>query len=151
MPSWWKSSSSNSNAAESAGDGDDVDVVEAEQRRGWQEEFEDACSLSFEYRIYGFVLCFCLGWVLSFLSTAMLPQLATSPNKFAILYTEGNLLSLCSMMFLMGPCAQLRGMFSQVRCGATIIYLLALVLTVYAAFAVRMAVCVCVRVYFNLN
>ncbi len=38
-------------------------------------------------------------------------------------------------MFLMGPCAQLKRMFDTVRIAATIIYLVAIALTLYFAFA----------------
>lgn len=38
-------------------------------------------------------------------------------------------------MFLMGPCAQMKRMFDTVRIAATIIYLVAIALTLYFAFS----------------
>lgn len=43
-----------------------------------------------------------LGWVISLLSLISLPQIATHPEKFALMYTFGNILSLCSTAFLWG-------------------------------------------------
>jgi hypothetical protein len=53
---------------------------------------------------------------------------------FAVFYTLGNLMALGSTLFLMGPMKQLSTMFAKTRAAATIIMLVALVLTLCAAF-----------------
>jgi len=42
-----------------------------------------------------------------------------------------------STMFLFGPCAQLKNMFKATRWIATVIYLVAMGVTLYCAFGVR--------------
>src|SRR5690348_7706836 len=86
----------------------------------------------------GFVACFAIGWVISLLSLLAIPQIASHPEKFALLYTFGNIISLFSTMFLWGPCKQIRDMFKPIRLGATIVYLLSLALTLFLAFYVQM-------------
>ncbi|XP_028810759.1 SFT2 domain containing 2b isoform X3 [Denticeps clupeoides] len=53
---------------------------------------------------------------------------------FAVLYTFGNIASLASTMFLMGPLNQLKRMCEKTRVLATVIMLVCLVLTLCAAF-----------------
>uniref|UniRef100_A0A8L0DN57 Vesicle transport protein n=1 Tax=Oncorhynchus mykiss TaxID=8022 RepID=A0A8L0DN57_ONCMY len=53
---------------------------------------------------------------------------------FAVLYTLGNVASLCSTMFLMGPLNQLKRMCAKERALATAIMLTCLVLTMCSAF-----------------
>eukprot|EP00808_Paulinella_micropora_P002812 g75786.t1 len=101
-----------------------------EQSKAEQDELGawcDCCELSRQDRLYGFAACFFLGWVLSFLSWFAIPDLASRPEKFAVLYTSGNLVALCSTLFLWGPCAQLRKMMDPVRRVASLVMLLALV------------------------
>ena len=64
-------------------------------------------SISHFYSFSVFVFSFvsntvALGWVISLLSLISLPQIATHPEKFALMYTFGNILSLCSTAFLWG-------------------------------------------------
>jgi hypothetical protein len=84
------------------------------------------------------LFCFVLGWLLSLLSLVAVPQIALHPEKFALLYTFGNLVSLCSTACLWGPCAQLRDMFKPVRVVATSVYLVSMVATLVCAFKLRM-------------
>ncbi len=60
-----------------------------------------------------------------------------NPVKFAILYSFGNIVSLCATMFLMGPCKQFKNMFDEKRRIATIVYLSALAATLVVAIWVR--------------
>ncbi|XP_020830291.1 vesicle transport protein SFT2B isoform X3 [Phascolarctos cinereus] len=53
---------------------------------------------------------------------------------FAAFYTLGNIASLGSTIFLMGPMKQLKRMFEPTRLIATIVMLLCLVLTLCSAF-----------------
>uniref|UniRef100_A0A061RDE9 Vesicle transport protein n=1 Tax=Tetraselmis sp. GSL018 TaxID=582737 RepID=A0A061RDE9_9CHLO len=60
-----------------------------------------------------------------------------SPRRFGVCYTFGNILCLGSMMFLMGPWNQVKNMFNKGRWIATLLYLGALVGTLYAAIGLR--------------
>jgi len=46
-----------------------------------------------------------------------------NPKPFAIMYSFGNIISICSSFFLAGPYTQLKKMFAPTRAIATIIYL----------------------------
>jgi len=56
------------------------------------------------------------------------------PEKFAVPYTLGNILSIGSTAFLIGPAKQLQNMTNPQRLGATIIYVIAMLLTLIVAF-----------------
>ena len=66
------------------------------------------------------------------------------PAPFAILYTLGNLIALGSTFFLWGPVSQLKNMFKPIRAGASIVYLVMLVVTLIVAFATSIGVLVLV-------
>eukprot|EP00112_Aurelia_sp_Birch-Aquarium-sp1_P021861 Seg599.4 transcript_id=Seg599.4/GoldUCD/mRNA.D3Y31 product="Vesicle transport protein SFT2B" protein_id=Seg599.4/GoldUCD/D3Y31 len=93
-------------------------------------EINEASTLSWSTRLKGFAVCFCLGVFFSVFGTFMLWK---NLKLFAIFYTLGNVTSLCSTFFLMGPFKQLKNMFKEKRLIATIIMLLSLVLTLCAA------------------
>ena len=96
---------------------------------------DSACpSLPIKYRFWGFVICFCLGVVVSLL-TSILFVTNKGPPKFAILYTVGIILSLLSSFFLFGPMRQLKSMFKKTRIVATLMLLIVLVFTLVFAFA----------------
>ncbi len=63
------------------------------------------------------------------------------PVTFAILYTIGNIISLSSTAFLVGPVKQLKNMFAQKRIIATIVFLSAMILTLVVAIVVRPCCC----------
>jgi len=108
--------------------------------RSYADELDDLFSLSRTQRLYGFLFCFVLGWLLSLLSLVAVSQIAVHPEKFALLYTFGNVVSLCSTACLWGPCSQLRDMFKPVRVVATCLYLASMVLTLVCAFQLRMMI-----------
>lgn len=61
-------------------------------------------------------------------------ELATgNPRPFVINYSLGSLLSIASSFFFTGPWKQLKSMFSPVRICATIVYLVAVALTIFVA------------------
>lgn len=66
----------------------------------------NCCNLSRKARVQGFVLCFCVGFFISCLSTISFYRGQTT--QFASFYTIGNLIALCSTGFLMGACAVCR-------------------------------------------
>jgi len=98
---------------------------------GIMTEIADVGRLSWATRIKCFAACFIIGVVCSILS--IIVMWTGKITMFALLYTVGNISALCGTMFLMGPIKQLKNMFKEKRIIATIIMLLALVLTVCAA------------------
>ncbi|KAG5447874.1 Vesicle transport protein SFT2B, partial [Clonorchis sinensis] len=93
---------------------------------------ENGLSLSWSTRIKGFAICFVLGIVFSILGSVFL-WLPKGLILFALFYTIGNLLSLGSTIFLMGPMNQLRRMFQETRIFAAVIMLVCMAMTICAA------------------
>eukprot|EP01122_Echinamoeba_exundans_P009823 TRINITY_DN3538_c0_g2_i1.p3 TRINITY_DN3538_c0_g2~~TRINITY_DN3538_c0_g2_i1.p3 ORF type:complete len:146 (-),score=20.15 TRINITY_DN3538_c0_g2_i1:76-513(-) len=87
-------------------------------------------SLSWTQRLWGFVICFALGFVCSFIGTFFI---TINLALFAVLYTLGNVFSLASTGFLVGPIRQLKSMFDPTRMITTIVFLAAMALTLTAA------------------
>ena len=93
----------------------------------------DATTLSWSTRIKGFIICFVLGFVMSILGSAFLALPGKGLLIFALFYTTGNLMSLASTFFLMGPWKQLKKMFHETRILASIGVILFMILTILAA------------------
>ena len=91
------------------------------------------CQLTFKQRLIGFVSCFSFGFLLSFIATASL--WGGDYTGFGTLYSVGNVLTLFSTGFLMGPVTQLKNMFHSKRAGATLAYLIMIGVTLTVAFA----------------
>mmetsp|Transcript_7673 Transcript_7673/g.15027 ORF Transcript_7673/g.15027 Transcript_7673/m.15027 type:complete len:167 (-) Transcript_7673:404-904(-) len=111
-------------------------LFQEDEKTYWQ-EFEDALpSLTYQQRIYGFAFCFGAGWIINFLSAAFLPRINTPQGAamFALFYTLGNIIAICSSCFLWGPCAQLKSMTACHRLFATCLYFTAMILTLFCAF-----------------
>eukprot|EP00301_Raphidiophrys_heterophryoidea_P024746 c8130_g1_i2.p1 GENE.c8130_g1_i2~~c8130_g1_i2.p1 ORF type:complete len:185 (+),score=28.88 c8130_g1_i2:42-557(+) len=99
----------------------------------WTEIETNCCpSLTKEQRIYGFVFCFCLGVVITFVG--YLTLVTGNILSFAVLYTLGNLISLFSSAFIVGPLRQVKTMFHPTRRIATCVYFIAMALTLVVAF-----------------
>lgn len=92
-------------------------------------------TFSWSTRIKGFCILFVVGILLSFLGCFAL-FLNRGLNTFAIFYTLGNIISLLSTCFLMGPFKQLENMFHSKRIIATIIVIVSITLTLVAALVV---------------
>ncbi|KAJ8350696.1 hypothetical protein SKAU_G00258260 [Synaphobranchus kaupii] len=107
------------------GNNDDLNVLEAANR---------ASTLSWATRVKGFVACFAFGVVFSVLGVCLLWLPKIGVILFAVFYTFGNIASLASTMFLLGPWKQLKRMCEKTRAFATILMLLFLGLTLCAAF-----------------
>eukprot|EP01071_Lankesteria_metandrocarpae_P001229 Lankesteria_metandrocarpae@DN1395_c0_g1_i1.p1 len=92
---------------------------------------ESCCpSLTWTERILGFSVCFAAGVIVSLASlTSLTEAFLGMPTKFAIGYTLGNLLSLCSTVFLVGPVKQFQNMTDHNRRVASGIYFVCLLLT----------------------
>ncbi|CAG2121910.1 unnamed protein product, partial [Medioppia subpectinata] len=95
-------------------------------------QISSATSLSWSTRIQGFAICFVLGFVFSILGSALI-ALPKGLLLFAMFYTIGNLTSMGSTMFLMGPFRQIKKMFNETRVLATLGVFLFMILTLLSA------------------
>eukprot|EP00696_Hemimastix_kukwesjijk_P003642 gnl/Hemi2/14452_TR4899_c0_g2_i1.p1 gnl/Hemi2/14452_TR4899_c0_g2~~gnl/Hemi2/14452_TR4899_c0_g2_i1.p1 ORF type:complete len:178 (+),score=18.47 gnl/Hemi2/14452_TR4899_c0_g2_i1:312-845(+) len=106
------------------------------EEKGWfsdvQQQVDDACTLTWSQRLWGFGICFLCGIGCTLLSLLFLPTIVLRPAKFAFLFSLGNVLSLGSTAFLIGPWRQVQSMFDPVRVVATIVYLGAMGGTIFA-------------------
>nr|XP_025859035.1 vesicle transport protein SFT2B [Vulpes vulpes] len=101
---------------------------------GGPDKVVEASSLSWSTRIKGFIACFATGIVCSLLGTLLLWVPRKGLYLFAVFYTFGNIASIGSTVFLMGPMKQLKRMFEPTRLIATIMVLLCFALTLCSAF-----------------
>jgi hypothetical protein len=92
-------------------------------------------ELSYTTRLRCFVLCFGLGCVLSLMSSFTL----LNPTKFAITYSIGNLLSVLSTGFLVGPKRQMSYACAPVRVVAFSIFIASFGATLISAFVIKKA------------
>jgi len=83
-------------------------------------------------RLYGFIGCLAIGFVLSILGSALL--FLGQLGSFAVLYAFGTLISLAGTGFLIGFYSQLKLMFKPVRVVATIVLLATIALVFVGAF-----------------
>ena len=95
-------------------------------------------SLTLKERLIGFAICFGLGTLFQFMSLgSMLGVLLGRPNKFAFLYTCGNLISIFGTFFLVGPKRQFKNMTHPYRRKAASIFLSAIVLTIVSLYMLQ--------------
>ncbi|XP_054803442.1 uncharacterized protein LOC129306735 [Prosopis cineraria] len=115
-----------------------MDVEDDEQRApaleegnsfAFMDEFNRNCTLSTEQRLHGFVICFVAGLTCTLLSMLVF----LNPVKFGITFTLGNLLSLGSTAFLIGPKRQLTMMLDPVRIYATAVFLASIIIALICA------------------
>ncbi|XP_075410393.1 vesicle transport protein SFT2A isoform X2 [Tenrec ecaudatus] len=104
-----------------------------DEEQGLTSQVLDTSSLSFSTRLRWFGICFACGVLCSILGVGLL-WLPKGTKLFAVFYTLGNLASLASTCFLMGPMKQLKKMFEKTRLVATILMLLCFVITLCAVF-----------------
>jgi hypothetical protein len=97
-------------------------LVNPEQKKkDWYEEMEEqVCSyfpsMTFTQRIIGALTCMSIGFLISMGSTLRLIDLLKgNPDPFAITYTVGNLIGICSTCFIYGPWTQAKKMFAPTR------------------------------------
>ncbi|XP_073989151.1 vesicle transport protein SFT2B [Rhodnius prolixus] len=98
----------------------------------------DATSLSWSTRITGFIVCFIIGIILSLFGSLSL-FLHKGLSLFAIFYTTGNIVSLLSTCFLMGPVKQLKRMFAPTRVISTVLVIVMIGVTLFAAIYLKNA------------
>ncbi|XP_045196056.1 vesicle transport protein SFT2B-like [Mercenaria mercenaria] len=113
---------------------------EDDEEQGIVAQISDASTLSWETRIKGFAICFILGVSLSVLGSCLLWLPNNGLILFACFYTIGNILSLGSTCFLMGPVKQCKKMFAQTRIFATILVVVMFILTLVCAIALKNAI-----------
>ena len=95
-------------------------------------------SLSLKERLIGFAVCFGLGTLFQLMSLgSMVGVLLGRPNKFAFLYTCGNLISIFGTFFLVGPYRQFKNMTHPYRRKAASIFLSSIVLTIIALYLIH--------------
>ncbi|KAI4491694.1 PREDICTED: vesicle transport protein SFT2A isoform X2 [Polistes canadensis] len=105
---------------------------ECDEESGIIAQVMDQTTLSWSTRIKGFAICFVIGILCSFLGSFAL-FLRRGLTIFAIFYTLGNIISLASTCFLMGPVNQLKKMFAATRIIATILVFVSIGMTLFAA------------------
>uniref|UniRef100_A0A8C4RP17 Vesicle transport protein n=1 Tax=Erpetoichthys calabaricus TaxID=27687 RepID=A0A8C4RP17_ERPCA len=98
------------------------------------ERVSEATTLGWGTRVKGFIACFVLGVLCSVMGVIFLWIPGNGLTLFAVFYTFGNITSVCSTLFLMGPMKQLKKMVEPTRAIATAVMLLCLVLTLCSAF-----------------
>ncbi|RDD46741.1 Vesicle transport protein SFT2B [Trichoplax sp. H2] len=101
-------------------------------------QVSDASTLSWSTRIKGFGICFGLGVLLSIIGSITL--FFGNLTAFAFLYSFGNILSIASTVFLMGPVKQIKRMLDPNRLIATCLVFLFLGLTLCAALWLRLII-----------
>ncbi|XP_051997180.1 vesicle transport protein SFT2B-like [Xyrauchen texanus] len=94
----------------------------------------EASTLGWGTRVKGFLACMVIGIVCTILGVCCLFVPKVGLILFIVFYTFGNVCSLVSTMFLMGPMKQLKRMCDKTRAFATIVMITCLVLTLCAAF-----------------
>jgi len=92
-------------------------------------------GLSKKARLYGFIGCLVVGFVLSLLASIIL--FLGQLGIFAVLYVLGTIVSLVGTGFLIGFFKQLKLMFKPVRIVATIVFLASIGLIFVGAFVLK--------------
>ncbi|KAJ2779894.1 hypothetical protein H4R18_003750 [Coemansia javaensis] len=116
-------------------------VQQAQSRFGLDDPMGDdpgLFHLSRTERLMAFCGCFFVGLALSILGTALV--FSGRLTAFAICYSMGNVVSLLGMCFLVGFKKHLKMATAPVRLTAFIVYIVLLVMTFVAAFAIDVAV-----------
>ncbi|KAF9587279.1 hypothetical protein IFM89_039497, partial [Coptis chinensis] len=92
-----------------------------------------------DQRLYGFATCLMAGLACTLLSMLVF----FNPIKFGITFTFGNLLSLGSTAFLIGPKRQLTMMLDPVQIYATATYLSSIISSVFLSICPQQALNSC--------
>jgi len=98
-------------------------------------------ALTYQQRLTGFVICFAFGTILSMSALSSLGSLLLgNAAPFAFKYTAGNLLSIGSSSFLVGPTKQCRDMAAPERATASLVYVITLIGTLWSVFFLRIQI-----------
>ncbi|KAG8470457.1 hypothetical protein KFE25_008878 [Diacronema lutheri] len=129
--------------------------LEVEKPQTQLQELQEALScsaLTYEERLIGFGLCFGAGALLSLTSLFSFARLMRGyPRDFAVKYTLGNLIAICSTAFLVGPRKQVANMMHERRWLTVTVWCGAMVLTLTSALCVKEAgvTFICILVQFT--
>ncbi|GLE02438.1 hypothetical protein PINS_up011276 [Pythium insidiosum] len=136
MPSSASSSSMTASESdvESGGGRSPLPTPKNQEEEGLLDDFAEQCKLTKRQRLYGAVGCYAFGALCGFLSTLMMWGGPKHVKQFAFFYTVGNLSSIGSSLFLVGPARQLKVMCMPVRRVACCIWIGAMLLTLVIAF-----------------
>ena len=104
---------------------------------GALQDMEDGCGLdlTWEQRFWGFVICIGVGTVFGIMSVIFLFLVAFT--SFALFYTFANILYLSSTFFLVGPKSQWEKMADDGRYVASIVFVVAMILTIIVAVVLQ--------------
>jgi len=92
-------------------------------------------DLTFQQRLLGFVTCFTIAYLITFMSFKFFVQLIEGyPVPFALNYSVGNLMAMSASGFLCGPKRQFKNMFDSKRRTVSIVYLSCLCSTLVIVF-----------------
>eukprot|EP00315_Gephyrocapsa_oceanica_P009369 CAMPEP_0185301054 /NCGR_PEP_ID=MMETSP1363-20130426/12474_1 /TAXON_ID=38817 /ORGANISM="Gephyrocapsa oceanica, Strain RCC1303" /LENGTH=201 /DNA_ID=CAMNT_0027898055 /DNA_START=111 /DNA_END=716 /DNA_ORIENTATION=+ len=113
-----------------------------------EELVDQVCpSMTFQQRLYAFAICFCISVAISITSVFSVAQLIGGrPGPFAVKYTLGNVLSLLSTGFILGPKRQIKNMSHPTRAASALVYIGAMVATLVSAVGLQNALLVLVSV-----
>ncbi|KNH07000.1 Got1 super family protein [Perkinsela sp. CCAP 1560/4] len=88
-------------------------------------------SLTWTQRAYGFFSCLAVSFLLSLLS--WIAVFRRHWGTYGLLFTLSHLTSIASSCFLSGPTRQMKSMFHEKRLLATLVYFIAMVMTLVSA------------------
>lgn len=108
-----------------------------DEETGFAAQFRDATTLGWTSRIKGFAICFGLGFAFSIIGVFCLAFPGKGLRLFALFYSLGNITSIASTCFLMGPMKQLKKMCNSTRILATFTAFTFLVLTLVSALVAK--------------
>jgi hypothetical protein len=128
-----RTNSSASTAADSDTDVEAGTTPKNQEEEGLLDDFAEECKLTKRQRLYGALGCYAFGALCSFLSTLMMWGGPKHVKQFAFFYTVGNLSSIGSSLFLVGPRRQLQVMCMPVRRVACCIWFGAMTATLVIA------------------
>ncbi|DAZ97005.1 TPA: hypothetical protein N0F65_011920 [Lagenidium giganteum] len=104
-----------------------------QEEEGLLDDLGEQCKLTKRQRLYGAIGCYVFGTLCGFLSTLMFWGGPKHIKQFAFFYTVGNLCSIGSSFFLVGPRRQLKVMCMPVRRVACCVWIGCMVLTLILA------------------
>jgi hypothetical protein len=95
-------------------------------------------SLTVKERLIGFAICFGLGMLFQFMAMgSIVGVLIGRTNKFAFMYTLGNVVSVFATFFLVGPVRQFKNMIDVQRRKASLLFCGSIVMTLIALYVVH--------------
>ena len=139
MTSWFGAADAASSEDDDEGD-EESTLLGIRRRLGYAPSKPKHCAwmpeLSYSARLGGFAITFMLGVLLSLTSFSSFGSvLLGNPGPWAFKYTLGNVFSISSYCFLVGPARQCSGMFAAERRLYTLLYLGTLSTTLFCVCA----------------